>query len=59
MQSMLSIPKMMFNNMARHKKFFQSSKKKLTKDKVILNHGQQNQVLDMANFETNFLSNHN
>jgi len=37
--------------------------KKLTKNKVIPNHGDlggdQNQVLDMTNFETNFLSNHN
>jgi len=50
---------MMYDNMPRHKKFFQSSKKKLTKDKVIPIHSQQNRVLDMANFETNFFSNHN
>jgi len=35
------------------------SKEKLTRDKVIPIHGQQNQVLDMANFEINFLSNYN
>jgi len=39
--------------------FFQSSKKKLTKDKVIPIHSAQNWVLDMANFEINFLSNQN
>jgi len=50
---------MMYNNMWSHKKFFQSSKKKLTKDKLIPIHGQQNRVLDTANFETNFLSNQN
>jgi len=37
--------------------------KKLTKNKVISNHGDlggdQNRVLDMTNFKTNFLSNHN
>jgi len=51
--------KMMYTNMPRHKKFFQSSKKKFTKDKVILNHIEQNRVIDMANFEINFLSNYN
>jgi len=40
-------------------KVFSKFQKKLTKDKVIPIHGQQNWVLDMAYFETNFLSNHN
>jgi len=34
-----------------------NSKEKLIKDKVIPIHGQQNQILDMANFEIIFLSN--
>jgi len=41
------------------KENFWSSKKKLANDKVIPNHVKQNRVLDMANFEINFLSNHN
>jgi len=45
---------MMYTNMLRHKNKFWSFKKNLTKDKVIPNCGTQNQVLDMANFETNF-----
>jgi len=44
--------------MPRHKKFFWSSKKKLTKYKVIPKFGAQKQVLDVANFEVNFISNH-
>jgi len=44
---------------AKAQKFFQSSKKKLTKDKVMPNHVEQNQVLDMVDFETNFLPNCN
>jgi len=51
--------KMMYTNMPRYKKVFQSSKNKFTKDKTILNHVEQHQVLDMANFEINFLSNYN
>ncbi len=51
--------KMMYTNMPRHKKFFWSSKKKLTKFKVVPNYSAQNRVLDMANFEIHFLSNHN
>ncbi len=39
--------------------FFWSSKKKLTKFKVVPNYIAQNRVLDMANFEIHFLSNHN
>jgi len=35
-----------------------SPKKKLIKDKVIPIHGQQNQILAMADFEINYLSNH-
>jgi len=49
----------MYTNMPRHKKVFWSSKKKSTKDKAILNHVEQNRVLDMAKFEINFLSNYN
>jgi len=46
----------MYTNMLRYKEKLCISKKKLTKDKVIPNHVKQNQVLDMANFEINFLS---
>jgi len=46
--------------MPRQKKYFWTSKKKLTKNKGIPIHGDlgsdQNRVVDMANFETNFLS---
>jgi len=51
--------KMMYTNMPRHKKHLGTSKKKLTKDKVIPNHVKQNRILDMANFEINFFLNHN
>jgi len=49
----------MYTNMPRYKKVFRSYAKKLTKDKLISNHDDQNWVLDMANFENDFLSNHN
>jgi len=40
-------------------KFFGSSKKKLTKYKVIPNYSAQNWISNMANCEINFLPNHN
>jgi len=46
-------------NYAKVQKVFWISKKKLTKYKVIPNYGAQNEVLDMANFEINFLMNCN
>jgi len=49
----------MYTNMLRHKKLSWSSKKKLTKDKVNPIYSQQNQILDMIDFEINFFSNHN
>jgi len=49
----------MSTNMLRHKKFFWSSMKKSTKDKAILNHVEQIRVLDMSNFEIDFLSYYN
>ena len=51
--------KIMYTIMPRHKKLFWSSKEKLTKFKVVPNYSAQNRVLDMANFEIHFLSNHN
>jgi len=48
--------KMMYTNLSRHQIFFWSSKEKLTKDKVNPNHGEQDRILVMANFEINFLS---
>jgi len=53
---------MMYTNMSRQQKCL-GLLKKLAKNRIIPNHGNlggdQNQVLDMANFETNFLSNGN
>jgi len=53
---------MMYTNIPRQKIIF-GIQRKLTKNKVIPNHSDldsdQNRVLDMASFETNFLSNHN
>jgi hypothetical protein len=51
--------KTMYTNMPRHKKFYWSYKKKFTKFKVLPTCSAQNRVLDMANFEIHFLSNHN
>jgi len=51
--------KIMYMNMPRPPNNLWSSKKKMTTRKVIANFVKQNEVLDMANFEINFLSNHN